>query len=311
MQPIPITILAGSDHRPGPLPKDGPELHSLGVYKGAEVTVKERPLIDLLIEQIEKSGSFSPITIAGPSEVYTPLNLNATIVDTNGSVATNLRAAMENHQERFGDQPIALLAYDVLVQAHELDELRQKYEQQSPCAIWVPFVEMPTKKEELGAFGWKPTYGMYPEKGAEKIQVLPGHLAIMQPSQMRLRLLYRLLDLAYKTRNHSVATRRKVMLRSVLGNLISEDFRALMKFHAPNLMVSVISNGLLIANQLRRGELTIPELEKAIGSIFLKPGAHSKRPGEGVRHPVVDILSLAEDVDTEEEAAGLEEEIGD
>ena len=82
---------------------------------------------------------------------------------------------------------------------------------------------------------------------------------------------------------------------------LNGDLKAMARFKVPRLTAAVISNGLRIARELRERELTIPTLERAIGNIFLKPDSDIK----SVRHPVVDILSLAEDVDTEEEAANL------
>jgi hypothetical protein len=95
------------------------------------------------------------------------------------------------------------------------------------------------------------------------------------------------------------------MIRSVIGKLLLDDLRTLCSLRLPRLTVSVIANGLRIANGLKRGDLAIPELEVAIGGIFLRHDSQLKQSGRGVRHPVVDILRLAEDVDTEEEAANL------
>jgi hypothetical protein len=306
MERIPITIMAGSDHAPGHLPESSSGLHSLSTfYKGVEVTVGDRPLIALLIEEIEKSGSFGPVTIAGPAAIYEPLGLNAKILDTNGSIGTNLKAAMDDHRESQGSAPIALLAYDVLLNADDFDELRRSYEKDKSCAVWVPFVRKPENSEELGAFGWKPTYSLLPAKGEAPVNILPGHLAILQPEAMRLPILYELLNLAYQTRNHPVATRKRVMVRSVIGKLLLNDLRTLASLRVPRLTVSVIANGLKIAERLRKGDLTIPELEDAIGGIFLHHDHEARRSGSGVRHPIVDILRLAEDIDTREEAADL------
>lgn len=307
MKRIPITILAGSDHAPGHLPETEAPLHSLSTaYKGAEVKVGDRPLIALLVERIEESLAFGPITIAGPAKVYEPLGLKAEIVDTNGSVADNLKAAIDAHRNRFENDPLALLAYDVLLSSEELDQLHKLYGEDSPCAIWVPFVRKPDDQDELGAFGWKPTYSFLSEDGGPPIQILPGHLGILDLDAMRLPILYELLNLAYRTRNHSVKTRKRMMVRSVIGKLLIDDLRTLCALRIPRLTLSVITNGLSIANHLRKGDLSIPALEKAIGGIFLRHGRELKASGRGVRHPVVDILSLAEDIDTEEEAADIE-----
>lgn len=318
---IPITILAGSDHSPGHLPESGAGLHPLAVYKGAEVEVGGRQLIELLVEQIAASEGFGPITIAGPAAIYAALDLgDVRWVDTNGSVATNLHAAIDDHLGRqepgVPGEPMAMVAYDVILSATELDQLRQQYERDQPCAMWLPFVRMPEDKEVLGPFAWKPSYAFLPddqgdEMEGEPVRVLPGHLAIFHPESLRLPLLYKLLDLAYSTRNHSVALRRRVMIRSILGTLLLQDLRLLFSFHLPRLTFEVISNGLRLARGLRQGSLTIAGLEDAIGGIFLR---HTRDPwygtGKGIRHPIVDILSLAEDIDTEEEADQFEAEHG-
>ncbi|MDF1861911.1 MAG: hypothetical protein P1U87_16955 [Verrucomicrobiales bacterium] len=307
MEQIPITILAGSDHAPGHLPKTETELHSLSTaYKGAEVKVGGRPLIELLVERIEQSAGFGPVTIAGPAGIYEPLGLKAEIVDTNGGIAVNMKAAFEHHQQRHGKKPMAILAYDVLLEAGEFDEIRNLYEEDAPCAIWIPFVRKPEEEEELGAFGWKPTYALLPAKGEPPIPILPGHIGIVRLEEMRLSILYQLFDLAYKTRNHSVKTRKRVMVRSVFGKLLLYDLRALCSLRAPRLTLSVIANGVRIADRLRKGDLLISELEQAIAGIFLRHDSELNVAGRGVRHPIVDILSLGEDIDTEEEAAGLE-----
>lgn len=307
MERIPITIMAGSDHAPGHLPESSSDLHSLSTfYKGAEVKVANTPLIALLVEQIEKSSGFGPVTIAGPASIYKPLGLKARIVDTDGGIATNLKAALDDHQERFRNAPVALLAYDVLLTSGDFDELRNRYLQDEPCAVWVPFVRKPDDCKELGAFGWKPAYSLLPVGGEAPVEILPGHLAVFQPEAMRLPILYELLGLAYRTRNYSVATRKKVMIRSVIGKLLLADLRAIFSLRVPRLTGSVLSNGLRIATQLRRGDLAIPDLENAISGIFLQHDSELKRSGRGVRHPIVDMLRLAEDVDTQEEAADLD-----
>ena len=71
-------------------------------------------------------------------------------------------------------------------------------------------------RSALGAFAWKPVYRIVPEPGEEAVRILPGHLGIFEPRSLRLPLLYRLLGLAYRTRNRSIKRRRSAMLRAVL-----------------------------------------------------------------------------------------------
>jgi len=287
MQSVPLTILGGSDRKPGVLPESGGALHPLATYKGVAIRVGGRPFIAWLVERLLASKGFGPITIAGPSRVYEPLGLPARVLDTDASVAANLRAAIEAHEEG----PLAVLSCDVLPSVAELAELRARYEEARPCALWFPLVRVPADPSELGAFAWKPEYTVVLESG-ESVPVLPGHLGILDPAQLRLPLLYRLLDAAYRTRNHSVSYRRGVMLRTVL-----------LAPRSPGRTWKILASGLKLARELRAGRLRRTELEQLIGRIFLN------EHGSGIHYPILDMISLAEDIDTEEEARAIHGEI--
>jgi len=307
MRTVPVTILGGSDRKPGSLPESGAGLHPLAAYKGAAIRVEGRPLVSILVERLNASDGFGPITIAGPNEVYAPLGLDAHIVETDGSVATNLRRAIEAHQ-RIAEGPMAVLACDVLPTTEELDELRRDFEEASPCALWFPFVRAPEDRGELGVFGWKPAYQVGLPSG-ETLEILPGHLAIFEPEALRLPLLYRLCDAAYRTRNHSVAYRRAVMLRMVLLSLLAQDLKLLFRLRLPNRTLTILKSGLRIAHQLRAKRLQLQELEDLIGRIFLRQHLGELPRERGIRYPLVDMVSLAEDMDTEEEARALAGEV--
>ena len=295
MHPVPITILGGRSGSPGDLPADG--LHPLPNYKAAAIQVDDRPLIAHVVERCRQVEGFGPVTIAGPSRIYAPLGLDAEIIETDGTVAENLRATIERHGT---DGPIAILASDVLLSVAELSELRGRFEADSPCALWCPFVRAPEDSATLGAFGWKPRYRIAPEDTGQPVAILPGHLCIFVPQRTRLSLLYRLLDLAYETRNRSVRHRRGVMLRKLALSLLWRDVVNLTKLRAPSSTVRVVGSGLRLAKQLRAGSIRGSELEHLIGRIFREQGVTG---AEGrYRYPIVDILNLAKDVDTIEEA---------
>lgn len=291
---IPVTILGGSDRRAAELPAPG--LHPLASYKGVAVRVGGRPLIAWLVERLLASRGFGPVAIAGPRRVYEPLGLPAALVDTDGSVADNLDAALAHHGAAHAG-PIAVLASDVLPETAELDLLRERLERDRPCSLWCPFVRVPSDAAALGAFGWKPTYTMV-EPGGARVPILPGHLCVFEPADLRLGLLHRLLDLAYETRNRSVAHRRTVMLRRVLLSLLGRDLLELVRLRAPSWTARVAGSGLRLARRLREGAIALEELELLIARIFLRA---KPRPGS-FRFPIVDVTSLAKDVDTEEEA---------
>ena len=300
---IPVTILAGSDRKPGALPESGAGLHPLAVYKGVAIKIDDRPLIELLVERLAATPGFGPVAIAGPARVYGPLGLAAEIIDTDGSVGANLRAAIEAHGATNG--PMGILACDVLLTADELLRLRRLFEE-LPCALCFPFVRKPEDSRELGAFAWKPEYHVVPPGTSEPVRILPGHLGVFDPSMLRLPLLYRLFDLAYRTRNRSVAYKRAVMLRMLLASLLAQDVKLLLGLRIPSRTVTVTGSGLRLARALRAGPIQLAELERLIGNIFLRAHVPEER---GIRLPLVDIVSLAEDIDTEEEADQLVYEI--
>jgi len=304
MRSIPVVILGGSDRRPARLPESGAALHPLAEYKGATIRVGGRPLVELLVERLNAAQGFGPVTITGPARVYGPLGLDAELIDSDGSVATNLRASLEARARR--GEPLALLACDVLPARAELEELRRGYEA-APCRLWLPFVRRPADAARLGVFAWKPTYPMIPPSGGAPVPILPGHLCIFEPDALRLPLLYRLMDAAYRTRNRSLTRRRTVMIANGLVGLLGIDLALLARLRAPTRTATTVSSGLRLARRLRGGQLRVEELEQIIERIFLRQRVREIAPGQGIRFPFVDFLSLAEDVDTEEEARALAE----
>ncbi len=307
MRSVPVTILGGSDRKPGSMPESGGGLHPLATYKGVAVQVEGRPLVAHLVERLRASQGFGPITIAGPARVYEPLGLDARILDTDASVAGNLRAAIEAHGVSHAG-PMAVLACDVLPSTEEFDELRQGYEGAAPCALWFPFVRVPADPSKLGAFAWKPVYRVVTASG-EVVGILPGHLGIFDPTTLRLPLLYKLFDAAYRTRNHSVAFRRAVMLRTVLFSLLAQDFKRLASLRAPSRTLRIVGSGLELAHELRVGRIQLSELEQLIGRIFLRQHRSGLSPERGIRYPILDMIRLAEDIDTEEEARAMRGEV--
>jgi len=307
MRSIPVTVLGGSDRKPGSLPESGAGLHPLATYKGVAIRVHDRPLIAWLVERLNATEGFGPIAVAGPARIYEPVGLDVEIVDTDGSVATNFRAAIDARAAA-GGGPMAVVACDVLPSLDELTRLRAAYEDAAPCALWLPFVSLPEDRSELGAFGWKPTYNMVAESG-ETVPILPGHLGIFDPPDLRLPLLFRLFDAAYRTRNHSVAYRRAVMLRTVLASLVVRDLRLLVGLRAPTRTATIVGSGLRLARELRAGAIQLAQLERLIGRIFLRQRVYDLPPERGIRLPILDVVGLAADIDTEEEARAVAGEV--
>ena len=302
MRSIPVVILGGSDRRPAQLPESGAALHPLAEYKGASIRVGGRPLVELLVERLNAADGFGPVTITGPARVYAPLGLDAHVIDSDGSVATNLCASIEGRGRTTG--PLALFACDVLPTTRELEQLRRTYES-APCRLWLPFVRRPADPTRLGVFAWKPTYPMVPPSGGEPVRILPGHLCVFEPDTLRLPLLYRLMDAAYRSRNRSVGRRLTALVGTALFELLAIDLGLLVRLRAPTRTLTTVSSGLRLARQLRRDRLRVEELERIIARIFLRQHLREVPAAEGIRFPFVDVLSRAEDVDTEEEARAV------
>ena len=58
----------------------------------------------------------------------------------------------------------------------------------------------------------------------------------------------------------------------------------------------------VLITTLATGTMPVGDLERRVGRILLKARFRARHPERGVRLPILDALSLAEDIDTEEEA---------
>ena len=295
---VPVTILGGSDRQAGPMPVDRNDLHAITTYKGVAIRIEGRPLIELLVERLRAADGLGPIAVAGPARVYGPLGMDAELIDTDGTVAENAQAAFDHHRKHGG--PLGVLACDVLPGVAELELVREAFGHAPPSALFFPFVPIPEDPAALGASGYKPSYRLLPNPGEEPVRILPGHLGVCRPELLRLPLLTRLFDAAYRTRNRGIAVRRTAMLRSVLGSLVARDVMGLAKMRAPILTAQVVGSGLRLARRLRTGELELHKLERLIARILCR-----RSTDLGVQLPLLDLMGLATDVDTEEEAHEL------
>ncbi len=269
-----------------------------------------KPLIAWLVEAFNGAEGYGPVTIAGPEEVYAALELGAQICDTHGSIGKNLENAIAYHREIYGDTtPMALISCDVMLTSEELSELREHYETiREGNTFWMPFVKKPIDPEELGAFDWKPTYQLCEAKDADPINILPGHTAIFRCDKVDWPLLLRLAELSYETKNLNISTRRSTLARRILFELIQTDFRQLLRLRKPYYTYAILKNGLRLARELKSGKIVVSELADMVREMF-----HRRDLGEPgtVFFPIVDLLALAEDIDTEEEAAAVQQQRSD
>jgi hypothetical protein len=301
-QQLPMIILGGSDRKSSRLPDGSEDKTPLSGYKGVDIRLGGRPMVEVIVERLQSVGCFDPIYIAGPAKAYDQVQCDASLIDANGSFGQNIQASMESVRAVHPDSPIGFITCDVLPEVDSLKELMAAYGRSAPCDLWFPLVQAPEEKEQLGASSWKPLYGIAPEEGAPVMRILPGHLVVVDPAALRLKFLYHLFQMAYRTRNRPIDRRRSVMVRKLLMGLLYQDLLHVLGLRFPALTWTVLRAGITAARELRDGTITRVRLEKFLREIFVKYRHQKRFPDRRVVMPMVDVLWLAKDIDTEEEA---------
>jgi hypothetical protein len=306
-KPLPIVVLGGHDPRAGAMPEG---LHPLAGYKGVAVRIAGRAIIDWVTERLEESGLFAPVYIAGPKSVYAEHQGNASVIDVAGSVDETIRAGIEAVAREHPGAPVAITTCDVLPDVDTLARVMALYRAASPCDGFLPMIRAPEDHALLGASAYKPIYHVVPEPGEAPVEVLPCHLAVLDAAALRMEFIYRVLRLIYRTRNRPIAYRRAVVLRGIMFELLYQDALHLLGLRLPSLTWSVLHAGLPAVRALKAGTITRRHLEDAIRRIFVTARHQRRHPERRVHMPIVEGLSLALDIDTEEEAAAMGGELG-
>lgn len=287
------------------MPARGGDKHPLSGYKAADVRIGERSLIETLFDRLERAGRFDPIYIVGPRHAFGNLPPRFRLIDSDGTFGQNLKSGIDAGRARHGDSALAFVTCDILPDARRLAALMECYDEVEPVDLWYPLVRAPAVSADLGASEWKPGYRIQPEGEQAPVDVLPGHLVVVNPAAMRLEFLYRLLDLGYRTRNRPINYRRSVMIRGLVFELLLQDLRHLFTLRPPTLTGSVIRAGVNAAAELREGRITQRRLEDALRKIFVASRHRRRHPERRTRLPIVDELWLALDIDTEEEVRAV------
>jgi len=298
---IPLIILGGRTPESSRLPDGVTDRHVLSGCKGAELTIGGRPLVQHVIECIRGADFFDPVVLAGPAAVYSSMNIDARILDTDDSFGVNIRNAVEQVHAEYPDKPVAFITCDVLPEYEELRLAIDDYRQSRETDLWFPLIRYGAAGT-LGTSDWKPRYSVTPEGEEEAVSVLPGHLVIVRPAAIRRRFLYRLMNVTYNTRNRPVLYRTWMLFSRLAGAMTREDFSALMTGHLPRLWFRALRDGITAGISLSRGGTPVSELERVADNVLIWPHLRKQWPDRGVRAPVLDALSLARDIDTREEA---------
>lgn len=304
---IPLVILAGSDRRAGRLPPAGSAHHPLAALKGVDLTLGGAPLVARVIERWRAVPEVGPIWVAGPAEPHRDVGADQ-VIDTDGTLAANVHAAVARASSDGRQGPVSFATCDVLPDLAELEAVRADLRRTPHPALWYPLVRAPERPERLGAFGWKPRYRLAPAPGEPAVPVLPGHWLAIDPIALRMHFAEDLIDLAYRTRNRSVASRRVTMILAELGRFLVQDVRHILALRPPLLTVTLMATGLRITRDLQRGTLDVETLARRAARMLVKSRFQRRSPPPVVRFPLVDAPSLARDVDTVEEAEQLERE---
>lgn len=307
--PIPLIILGGRDHRRSQLADAGGDHQPLEGYKAVDLRIGDRPLICHVIDRWQATGAFGPIFLAGPAQRYRDFCPGVELVDTDGDFGQNLRAGLEAVMARCGRCLTAITTCDVLPAEDELAALLEDFRSRSPLVFWMPQIRVPADPQGLGASDWKPRYRIAPRRGQEPQETLPGHLVIGDVDAARLDLIYRMFDLAYRTRNRSVAYRKRVIARSLMSWLITQDLRSLLRLQPPTLTFQAVRHGTALARDLASGIIDADRLAELVHRIYGRRQHRRKFPQRRGFMPVLDGLSLAKDIDTEGEAREIAQEL--
>lgn len=300
---IPIMILGGSDSKPGPVPEELEHAQMLRGYKGAIALPNGNCIAQELVKRIRLTNLFQDPVLLGPQSVYQNL-VDCRVVDVDGNLAETLRA-VRNEMLSLPDpaQPVAIIACDILPTSHELMELVETcYRPHAQSCLWGQLIAV--EPTAMGASSWKPAYSFPPEPGAEPRTMYPGHLVIVRPVAVRIRLLNHLMQLAYRHRNLKLRRRPFPMITKGLGQLIREDCRNLLRGQLPVLSVSIPWHCLTAFFRFQRRQLSVSEFSRTVMKVFLHRDVH-----ESDSPPVVfsttSLTSFAKDIDTKDELAEM------
>lgn len=308
---LPLLILGGRDRRGTVLPEEGQDKEPLKGYKGADLRIGGRPLVEVALERWRAAEVFDPIYIAGPARVYEPLGLDARIIDTDGELGDNLRAGNDRIEADCGVCQLAVTTCDILPDSAELAAAVEDLYRHQPVDFWMPLCPVPDPAL-LGASAWKPKYWVRsPEPPyTQPVPILPGHLMIGTPAILRLRFLYQLFDELYRTRNRPIAYRRMVLTRSLLGSLLKEDLRHLFSLRLPYITFGVVYNVLMLVSKIAAGAVSTTDFEDHLRKAFLRRQHRRDFPERRGRVVLMPCLSLAKDIDTLEEAREMAASLG-
>ena len=296
---IPLILLGGSDEKAGPVPADLNEGDMLRGNKGLMQLPNGKTLADELVTRFRTSGCFQEPVLIGPAEEYEN-KISCEIENSHGDLSMTLSHVNSLIRERYSNETsLAICATDILPTVDEIQKImRESYQPNCESAFWCQLIR--SEPDEMGASSWKPNYLFKTEQDSQPVIFYPGHLVIIDPKAIRIKMMIHLLKIAYQHRNIELSKRPRSLLFAGLWELIREDFQNLFRCQLPVLSWSIPYHALTGYRRFRKKELTIPELGNIVAHMFLHRKELHERKQPAV-FSVSDIRSFAKDIDTKAE----------
>jgi hypothetical protein len=293
----------------------GADKHPVSGPKGLAIQLGGKPLIDRLLVRLKEADAFDPIFIAGPASAYGESRDGVEVIDTDGSFGQNIAVSVAFARERCPGRPLAVTTCDILPDPEEMERMLADYRAHVPLDFWFPMILAPADRKVLGASAWKPQYRMTPTGGGDPIAILPGHLVVVDPESIRQGFINRSFELAYRSRNRPLLYRSFFIVGHLLLYLLGKDLRQILNLRVPAVTLAVIYQAIMMSHKLRWGTMTPEELARRFRMVFVRSRHRRKFPDRGGRLPLIDAISFAKDMDTQEEAeeraAEFQPEVGE
>ncbi|HET9300070.1 MAG TPA: NTP transferase domain-containing protein, partial [Candidatus Polarisedimenticolaceae bacterium] len=149
---LPLVILGGSDRRAAALPAAAAGKHALTGYKGVDVRLGGRPMVEVVAERFLASGTFAPVYVAGPEPVYRDLAaLRATLIPTDGSFGRNIKVAIERMRAAHPGARFAFTTCDIVPDPADLLRVSERLAAEPTADVWFPLIAVREGAAALGA----------------------------------------------------------------------------------------------------------------------------------------------------------------
>ena len=299
-----MLLLAGSDGSHGPVPVDMRESDMLRGYKGAITLPNGKPLAQELIDRLAASNRFAPILLLGPRNVYEKI-IDREVIDVAGKLPAVLEKLRETIYGRFApNAPIAVCAGDILPTPTELIELiDHSYRPHASSSFWWQLIQ--AAPQAMGQSDWKQAYRLKSSSQGEVQPYYPGHLVIVRPAALRLRLMNQLLALSYRFRNRVIRKKFLPMALSGAATLLIQDAKNLLRGQLPTLTLSVLWQCFSGLQRYRKNQLSVDEFADRVSKLLIHRVFRQPNDPPAVVFSPTNLVSFAKDFDSQRELKEL------